>query len=296
MVRWPSFYENKFFAGLIMKTISLPPRSALVHDPRRFPLRRRALLTSTALGAALLLWQPPAKAGPEGERIVAGQANVVRPNATTTLVTQASQSVLIDWRDFSIAANETVRFQQPNANALAINRVTGNQISNIFGSLQANGNVALINPAGVIIHNGATIDVGGLVGRAIRCLALNSLDMAVLVTGGLMIHLLRWVIVAVRAPSNYATVSHPVLKPCSSCSSTPSPVQLVFMWTNMRSSNCRNGILQTWELAYASGVCKTSRVHLSWQSHLRGDQMLLQQSQGAHLASWHPCGGISEDA
>jgi filamentous hemagglutinin family protein len=168
MVRWPSFYENKFFAGLIMKTISLPPRSALVHDPRRFPLRRRALLTSTALGAALLLWQPPAKAGPEGERIVAGQANVVRPNATTTLVTQASQSVLIDWRDFSIAANETVRFQQPNANALAINRVTGNQISNIFGSLQANGNVALINPAGVIIHNGATIDVGGLVASAHR--------------------------------------------------------------------------------------------------------------------------------
>ena len=151
-----------------MKFVSQTSRRAFKIEARQFPSRRRAMLASTALGAALILWQSPVHAGPDGERIVAGQANVTRPTSTTTLVTQSSQSVLIDWQNFNIAANETVRFQQPNQNALAINRVTGNQITNVFGSLLANGNIALINPAGIIIHNGAVIDVGGLVVSAHR--------------------------------------------------------------------------------------------------------------------------------
>lgn len=54
-------------------------------------------------------------------------------------------------------------FQQPGKDALALNRVTGNQQSVIDGSLLSNGHVLLVNPNGVVIGKNASIDVGGLV-------------------------------------------------------------------------------------------------------------------------------------
>lgn len=64
-----------------MTTLSRAPRSARF-EARRFPARRRSMLASTALGAALLLWQNPVHAGPDGERVVAGQQTEATANIT----------------------------------------------------------------------------------------------------------------------------------------------------------------------------------------------------------------------
>lgn len=56
-----------------------------------------------------------------------------------------------------------MRFNQPNASSITLNRVTGPEASNIMGSLTANGKVFILNPNGVLIGAGAQVNVGGLV-------------------------------------------------------------------------------------------------------------------------------------
>ncbi|HEY6125096.1 MAG TPA: filamentous hemagglutinin N-terminal domain-containing protein [Steroidobacteraceae bacterium] len=82
-------------------------------------------------------------------------------NATTN--TQSSSRAVIDWRSFNIAPTESVAFVQPNAQAAVLNRVTGSQFSSLQGSLTANGQVFLVNPNGILIGNGASINVGSFV-------------------------------------------------------------------------------------------------------------------------------------
>lgn len=55
-----------------------------------------------------------------------------------------------------------MKFEQPSTDAVAYNRVTGGNASQIQGKLTANGKVYLANPNGVIITKGAEINVAGL--------------------------------------------------------------------------------------------------------------------------------------
>ncbi len=104
----------------------------------------------------------PAFAGPTGEQVVAGQSTVSRSGATTT-IDQSSQRTAINWQGFDIGAHESVRFNQPNASAIALNRVLGQDASSILGKLNANGQVFILNPNGVLFGQGAQVNVGGLV-------------------------------------------------------------------------------------------------------------------------------------
>lgn len=100
---------------------------------------------------------------PTGERVVAGQATVTRPNATSMVVNQSSQRAVVNWQSFSIDRGHSVNFQQPNASSVILNRVVGNNASEIYGSLRANGMVFLVNTNGVLFAPGSSINVGGLV-------------------------------------------------------------------------------------------------------------------------------------
>ncbi|MDB5910792.1 MAG: hypothetical protein JWP34_4906, partial [Massilia sp.] len=126
-------------------------------------------LKPIALAVALALTSPHAVfATPTGATVVAGQALVTQPNAQTTLVKQGSDKAIINWRSFSIAAGQTVDFQQPNSSSVALNRVTTPTPSEIFGRLSANGKVFLVNPSGVLFGKGASVDVGGLVASTLN--------------------------------------------------------------------------------------------------------------------------------
>jgi filamentous hemagglutinin family protein len=52
--------------------------------------------------------------------------------------------------------------------SIALNRVIGSEASQIFGRLNANGQVFLINPNGVLFGQGAQVDVGGLVASTLN--------------------------------------------------------------------------------------------------------------------------------
>ena len=109
-----------------------------------------------------LMCAPFAAGGPT-DGVVRGGAATIAQSGTTTTITQTTDRAVIDWRSFNIAANETVTFAQPGVTSAVLNRVTGGQFSSLQGALNANGQVFLVNPNGVMIGNGATINVGSFV-------------------------------------------------------------------------------------------------------------------------------------
>jgi filamentous hemagglutinin family protein len=94
--------------------------------------------------------------------VSAGAAGIATVGNTTT-INQSSQRVAIDWTSLSTRANEALVFNQPNAAAIALNRITGSSPSELLGSLTANGQVFILNPNGVLFGAGSQVNVGGLV-------------------------------------------------------------------------------------------------------------------------------------
>ncbi len=111
---------------------------------------------------ALLVCPLAVHAEPTDPSVVGGSATVSNPDPTTTLIQQFSDRAIINWQGFSIDVNELVRFDQPSAAAIALNRVTGQDPSTILGRLAANGRVFLVNPNGVVFGPGARVDVAGM--------------------------------------------------------------------------------------------------------------------------------------
>lgn len=119
---------------------------------------QRNSLTAAVLSALASF----AQALPQGGNVTAGTGSLSESGSNLT-VNQGSQKLVIDWQSFGIAAGESVQFVQPNSSAVALNRVLGNNRSEIFGSLSANGQVFLTNPNGILFGPTAQVDVGGLV-------------------------------------------------------------------------------------------------------------------------------------
>ena len=101
-------------------------------------------------------------AAPSGGKVVQGQANI-NQSGTQTTINQSSNRAIVNWKNFDINKNESVIHNMPSRDAAALHRVTGGGgASQLAGELKSNGNIFLVNPAGVVIHKGAKIDTGGL--------------------------------------------------------------------------------------------------------------------------------------
>ncbi|MGK0249255.1 MAG: filamentous hemagglutinin family protein, partial [Oleispira sp.] len=112
--------------------------------------------------AALALSADYAVAAPNGGQVVTGKANITQSGATTT-ISQDTQNLSLNWNSFDIAPTETVNFEQPSASSIAVNRIVDTHGTQILGRLNANGQVYLINPNGILFGQGAQINVGALV-------------------------------------------------------------------------------------------------------------------------------------
>ena len=117
------------------------------------------------LGASVgTIWTFPALAElPSGATVRAGAVSSTT-SGTQLVVTQSTPKAIIDWTSFSIGRANLVLFIQPDANAIALNRVTGTGISAIEGGLWANGQVWLLNPNGMLIGAGGRINSAGFLG------------------------------------------------------------------------------------------------------------------------------------
>ena len=115
------------------------------------------IILTTCSGAAYASTQD----FPQQDKVVFGDVNIEK-TADKMTINQKTHTTQIDWHSFDIGKNKEVEFQQPSTSAVAYNRVTGGNASQIQGKLKANGKVYLANPNGVIITEGAEINVAGL--------------------------------------------------------------------------------------------------------------------------------------
>ncbi len=99
---------------------------------------------------------------PTGGTVSAGSGSIAQSGAAMT-ITQTTQNLAINWQSFDIGANASVTFLQPNATAIALNRVLGGDTTHILGQLKGNGQVWVLNPNGVLFGSSAQVNVGGLV-------------------------------------------------------------------------------------------------------------------------------------
>src|SRR5688572_22037723 len=79
--------------------------------------------SSLFVAIASLLGSHAATAGPEGGQIVEGVGSIVQTDPSSTLVTQGSDRLGIDWQSFNVAEHESVRFDQPTSSSIALNRI-----------------------------------------------------------------------------------------------------------------------------------------------------------------------------
>ena len=100
----------------------------------------------------------------DGAVVVGGGASIVHSgHAGTTLdITTQTDRTVINWNSFNIDAGHTMNFNQPGINSAVLNRVvTPNNPSAIFGTLNSNGNVYLVNPSGVVVGSSGVINTNG---------------------------------------------------------------------------------------------------------------------------------------
>lgn len=99
---------------------------------------------------------------PTGGQVVAGDASLQQSGSELT-VHQSSGKAAINWDAFSIGKGNTVTFVQPDSSSVALNRVLGSDVSVIQGALNANGQIFLVNPNGVLFSPTSQVNVGSLV-------------------------------------------------------------------------------------------------------------------------------------
>ena len=124
---------------------------------------------ASRVAGALLLAPLAAVAGglPTGGSVTAGQGSLQQAGNVLT-IQQNSDKLAIDWNSFSIGQGHSVNFVQPGAASVALNRVLGPDVSVIQGALNANGQVFLVNPNGVLFSPTAQVNVGSLVASTLN--------------------------------------------------------------------------------------------------------------------------------
>jgi len=107
----------------------------------------------------------PAFANPTGGQVVVGQATIT--NNGNVLTIKNTPGAVIDWLSFSINSGQITQFLQQSSSSSVLNRIIGQNPSQIFGALESNGRVFLINPNGILFAPGSQVNVGGLVASSL---------------------------------------------------------------------------------------------------------------------------------
>src|SRR5210317_500875 len=104
---------------------------------------------------------------PTDPNVTHGTAEISQ-GANQLTIDQQTDKLITNWSSFNIGSDAKVQFNQPSSNSSALNHVNSADPSYIYGSLEANGKVILINPNGVIFSKGSRVDVGAIVASSLK--------------------------------------------------------------------------------------------------------------------------------
>jgi len=140
-----------------------------------------SLLVLTAFISLTIV--PPGIAGnlPEDWSWQAGNGSIT-VNGKTMDISQLSDQAIINWLSYCIAQGYTVNYHQPGSGSICLNRVTGGSISEIFGALNANGQVWLLNPNGILFGPTAKINTAGFMASTLNMTDESFLSKAYVLT------------------------------------------------------------------------------------------------------------------
>lgn len=120
-----------------------------------------AIRIGIALSAGMFSIIPVAYGAPSGGKVEAGNVDIVNA-AKEVNITSTTKNNVISWQDFSIAKDETVKFDGGNKTNNYLNIIRGANTSQIDGKIEGGNDVYIVNPNGVIFGKGASVNVGNL--------------------------------------------------------------------------------------------------------------------------------------
>src|SRR4030042_1986854 len=112
------------------------------------------LVMNTSLPAVLAVVPPAADALPSGGSVPTGYGSVGDFDYSTSgalHVRDVAEKTVINWDSFDIGSSALTEFPQLGRNPVVLNRIMSGEATGIFGTLQANGSVFIVNPAGVVL-------------------------------------------------------------------------------------------------------------------------------------------------
>lgn len=124
---------------------------------------KNVLFAATALTAPVLGQELPT-----GASVQSGSVGIATPGPGAMTIKQSSQKAIVNWQSFSIGKGGVVDIAQPNVEAALLNRVTGSATTTIAGSLNANGQIFIVNPNGIAITGSGTVNAGGFVASTLN--------------------------------------------------------------------------------------------------------------------------------
>ncbi|NLT70375.1 MAG: filamentous hemagglutinin N-terminal domain-containing protein, partial [Verrucomicrobiaceae bacterium] len=135
---------------------------------------RLQVLILALLTPGMIFLPLPLMSNPSGHQVVAGNVNFQGLGSAHLNINNLSQKAIINWQSFSIQKGEITQIHQ-GANAATLNRVVSGNPTAIYGQLKAdNGSVLVINPNGIVVGAGGTIDVAGMM--TLSTLDINNKD------------------------------------------------------------------------------------------------------------------------
>jgi len=78
-------------------------------------------------------------------------------------IKQETDKVILNWETFNVSKESSVNFKQPSASSIALNKIGGENPSQILGTVTANGQILLVNKNGFVFGKDSVVNVHGLV-------------------------------------------------------------------------------------------------------------------------------------
>lgn len=133
------------------------------------PWKKALLLASVACSLAIPAWANTPVTTPNNLIVVNGTATTTGGGTSNLTVTTTTNNVVLSWTNFwdgtsnggTSNASDTITYTLPSASSSILNQVTGGLATTINGTISSNGNVYLINPAGVTISGTGVVNTAG---------------------------------------------------------------------------------------------------------------------------------------
>ena len=93
---------------------------------------------------------------PQGPQVAQGAVSFSQA-ANQLAITQSTAKAVVNWQSFDIGQNAKVNITQPSSQSVLLNRVLSDNPTHILGQLQANGQVVLVNPKGIVVGSDGSV-------------------------------------------------------------------------------------------------------------------------------------------